>query len=317
MMALGDTETMLQAARLIDAAGVLIAVYDQDDRLRFANRAFREAWFIDEEERPLWPDLMRRNFEARRGTVIGAPDIESWLFSTQARRGKTGFRAFETDLHDGRWLWMTETMQPDGWMLCVASDITSIRSDERTLRQDRDTALKASQTDELTGIPSRRFVMSTLENLLRRSGEGDDSVSCLAVLDIDNFKYINDRFGHVVGDSVLKDFASTLQRMVRKTDVLGRVGGEEFLLILPESTPEEARTIVERMLLAVRRSRPLADQLSFRYTFSAGIACAARGDDASALYRRADLALYAAKMRGRDQVSLDPEAHPLARRQGA
>jgi diguanylate cyclase (GGDEF)-like protein len=317
MMALGDTETMLQAARLIDAAGVLIAVYDQDDRLRFANRAFRDAWFIGEEEQPLWPDLMRRNFEARRGTVVVAPNFESWLFSTQARRGKTGFRAFETDLHDGRWLWMTETMQPDGWMLCVASDITSIRSDERTLRQDRDTALRASQTDELTGIPSRRFVMSVLDDLLRGIVEGEKTVSCLAVLDIDNFKYINDRFGHVVGDAVLKDFAGTLQRLVRKTDVLGRVGGEEFLLILPKSTPQEAEAIVETMLLAVRRSRPLPEQASFRYTFSAGIACASAGDDASALYRRADLALYAAKMRGRDQVSLDPNAYSHFRRQGA
>ncbi len=310
MKALDENMTMVQAARLMEAAGVCVAVYDHEDRLRYANRAFRTAWFIEKDEQPLWPDLMRRNFHARRGTVIKVENFEAWLASTVSRRGKAGFRAFETDLHDGRWLWMTETMQADGWMLCVASDITSIRPDERALRQDRDDAIRASQTDELTGIPSRRFVMTKLNDLLADKGNDDGPhwghVGCIAVLDIDNFKYINDRFGHSVGDAVLKDFAATLQRHVRKTDVLGRVGGEEFVLVLPNTAAGEAEEIVGRMLEAVRISRPVPGQVSFRYTFSAGIACAEGGEKADDLYRRADLALYAAKMRGRDQISLDP-----------
>jgi diguanylate cyclase (GGDEF)-like protein len=133
------------------------------------------------------------------------------------------------------------------------------------------------------------------------------SVGCVAVLDIDNFKYINDRFGHSVGDAVLRDFATTLQQHVRRTDVLGRVGGEEFVLILPNTTAEDAEVIVGRMLEAVRLSRPLPEQTSFRYTFSAGISFAERGTKADEIYRRADLALYAAKMRGRNQISLDPD----------
>lgn len=305
MKPLVATETMLHMAQLMENAGNLIAVYDPEDRLRFANRAFRAAWFIDEHEEPLWPDLMRRNYHAGRGTVIQTADFETWLRSTLARRGKSGLRAFETDLHDGRWLWMTETMQPDGWMLCVASDISSIRPDERSLRQDRDFAIKASQTDELTGLPSRRYVMGKLGELVGSSGPADEDVGCLAALDIDNFKYINDRFGHGVGDAVLKDFAVTLQRHVRKTDVLGRVGGEEFLLILPNTAMTDAEAIVQRMLAAVRHSRPLPDQVSFRYTFSAGLALVARADDPAGVYRRADLALYAAKMRGRDQIGID------------
>ena len=305
-MVLSDKESMLQAARLVEASGMLVALFDQEDRLRFANHAFRSAWFIGENENPLWAELMRRNFYAARGTIIKAADFENWLLSTPARRGKSGFRAFETDLHDGRWLWMTETTQPNGWMLCVASDITAIRSDERTLRQDRDFALKAAQTDELTGLPSRRFVMEKLgEFVSDRSGPAVP-VGCLAILDIDNFKRINDRFGHIIGDAVLKDFATTLQKLVRKIDVLGRVGGEEFVLILPNISPEDAKEIVHRMLLAVRGSRPLPGQMDFSYTFSAGIAQAVRGDDTNDLYRRADLALYAAKMKGRNQIGIDP-----------
>ncbi|WP_162939702.1 GGDEF domain-containing protein [Neorhizobium sp. NCHU2750] len=306
----------------MDEAGVLVAVFDDQDRLCYANRAFRAAWFIGDDERGdderlVWSELMRRNFHARQGTIIKARDFETWLSSTLSRRGKAGFRAFETDLHDGRWLWMTETTMADGWMLCVASDITSIRSDERTLRQDRDDAIKASQTDELTGVPSRRFVMAKLNDMLAAQEEMSEGsagearwgrVGCIAVLDIDNFKYINDRFGHSVGDLVLRDFAATLQRQIRKTDVFGRVGGEEFVLVLPNTMADEAETLVGRMLDAVRKSRPLPDQTSFRYTFSAGIASAESGETADDLYRRADLALYAAKMRGRDQISLDPNA---------
>ncbi|WP_427142245.1 GGDEF domain-containing protein [Shinella sp. G-2] len=312
MKPLAATETMLQLAQLMENAGNLIAVYDPEDRLRFANGAFRAAWFIGGDEEPLWSDLMRRNYHARRGTVIETADFETWLRSTQARRGKTGFRAFETDLHDGRWLWMTETMQADGWMLCVASDISSIRTDERALRQDRDLAIKASQTDELTGLPSRRYVMGKLAELVCGAGATDQHAGCLAVLDIDNFKYINDRFGHGVGDAILKDFAITLQRHVRKTDIFGRVGGEEFLLILPNTPMEGAESIVQRMLLAVRQSSPLPDQTGFHYTFSAGLARAARGDDPADVYRRADLALYAAKMQGRDRISIESQTQRTA-----
>lgn len=106
---------------LYDNTPVLMAAYDGFERLRYANGAFRSAFFLDEGETPLWSDLMRRNFKAGKGTVVRDPDFETWLISTQSRRGKTGFRQFETDLADGRWLWMPETIQNDGWMLCIAN----------------------------------------------------------------------------------------------------------------------------------------------------------------------------------------------------
>ncbi len=87
----------------------------------------------------------------------------------------------------------------------------------------------------------------------------------------------------------------TLQRHVHKTDILGRAGGEEFLLILPGTALEDTEAIVQHMLIAIRQSRPLPDQVSFRYTFSACLAVAGRNDDANDVYRRADVALYAAK----------------------
>ncbi|MBX5146685.1 GGDEF domain-containing protein [Rhizobium lentis] len=278
----------------------LMALYDGDDRLRYANSAFRSAYFIEPEETPLWPDLMRRNFDLGRGTVIRTDNFEEWLRSTQSRRGKIGYRAFETDLADGRWLWMTEAVQKNGWMLCIASDITRLRAHGRTVRQDRDQAIKASYTDELTGVANRRFVMARVEDMLASVRHG--SSGCLAVFDIDNFKRINDRLGHHAGDLVLRDFAHRIHQNVRRNDCFGRVGGEEFLLVMPATGPEEALAMVERMLTVIRFSRPLPDSPDFSYTCSAGIAACVPTDSASELYRRADQALYDAKMSGRDRV---------------
>ncbi|OOO37964.1 UNVERIFIED_ORG: GGDEF domain-containing protein [Rhizobium sophorae] len=266
----------------------------------FSPSAFRSAYFIELEETPLWPDLMRRNFDLGRGTVIRTDNFEEWLRSTQSRRGKIGYRAFETDLADGRWLWMTEAVQTNGWMLCIASDITRLKVHGRTVRQDRDQAIKASYTDELTGVANRRFVMARVEDMLEAARHG--SSGCLAVFDIDNFKRINDRLGHHAGDLVLRDFAHRIHQNVRRNDCFGRVGGEEFLLVMPATGPEDALAMVERMLTVIRFSRPLPDSPDFSYTCSAGIAAGVPTDSASELYRRADQALYDAKMGGRDRV---------------
>lgn len=290
-------------AGLYDATPVLVAAYDAQDRLRYANAAFRTAFFIEEEECPTWAELMRRNRAAGRGTVIGNPDFESWLVSTQGRRGKAGFRAFETDLTDGRWLWMTEAVQADGWMLCIATDITGLRADDRSVRQDRDVAIKASLTDELTGVSNRRFLMTRLRDMLDPP-RGGEALSTLCLLDLDNFKYVNDAFGHDVGDRVLRHFALCVQGHLRRADCFSRIGGEEFALLLPDTGTQEAMLIVERMLAIVRRARPLPERPDFAYSFSAGIAEIRPGDDASAIFGRADKALYGAKVGGRDRIQL-------------
>ncbi|MER8523140.1 GGDEF domain-containing protein [Mesorhizobium sp. M1076] len=297
-------EILSKLLHLCDSTPVFAAAYDSFDRLRYANRAFRSAFFLDEEEAPLWSDLMRRNFDAGRGTVIRNRDFEAWLISTQSRRGKTGFRAFETDLVDGRWLWMTETVQGDGWMLCIASDITKLRAHGRSVRQDRDAAIKASYTDELTGVANRRFVNGRIEEMLRHSDFKIGVCGCICVLDLDNFKYVNDRYGHQAGDAILRDFAARIQRQVRRPDCFGRVGGEEFVLVLPNTSASEAELMVERMLAAIRISRPLKERADFSYTFSAGIASARHGTTVADLFARADEALYSAKMAGRNRIHL-------------
>lgn len=291
-------------ASLRDDTAVFVALYDQQDRLRYANRAFRTAFALDDMETPFWPDLMRRNHMLGLGTVISVPDFEAWVVSAQSRRGKVPFRAFETDLVDGRWLWMTETVNRSGWMLCIANDITHLRADERTLRQDRDFALKASQTDELTGISNRRYMMAQLEAMIRSQPADGPVNGCISILDIDFFKGINDLYGHQTGDEILLDFARRVHPIVRRHDCFGRIGGEEFMLIFPETTLAEGEWIVDRVLETVRTARPLLSVPLFSYTCSAGIAALQPGETAKEIYSRADAALYDAKHSGRDRMAV-------------
>lgn len=297
-----DPETLVQTLKLLEHSTALVGIYDAEDRLRYANDAFRQAWWIEKGEHPTWTEIMRRNYNLQRGTIIKADNLENWLQSTKARRGKNSKRAFETDLHDGRWIWMTETTLENGWMICIAGDVTCIRKDERSLRQDRDMALIASQTDELTGLPSRRFAFSRLKSILETKPVGSLPQCCLAVLDIDHFKRINDIHGHLTGDLVLKTFAALTQPLIRKVDLLGRVGGEEFILIMPAIKFDEAKTMVEALLDECRRACILEKHPRLQFTCSAGLASSRENEPHESLFRRADLALYEAKQAGRDRL---------------
>jgi diguanylate cyclase (GGDEF)-like protein len=194
---------------------------------------------------------------------------------------------------------MTETLRPGGSLLCVGSDITSLRQDNRALRQAHAKALAAAQTDALTGLSNRRHGMQTLQNAL---AHGESWPLCVVVLDIDDFKSINDSLGHAAGDQILCDLARQLQASIRREDGSARIGGDEFLLILPAAGSGQAGAIVERLLGRVRLARPLAEQAEQGYTVSAGLAEAIWGETSELLLARADAALYRAKQGGRNRV---------------
>lgn len=287
----------------VETADVVFAVFDDHDFLIYANARFRDIFYLKPDEYLYWPDIMRRNFEASRGTVIENPDFDLWLKSTLSRRGKIARRAFETNTHDGIWLWMTETVDDDGWMLCLATDITPLRARGRDLRQERDTALKTSLTDELTGIANRRFLIECLGGMLdRKRDEVNRPQGCFAILDIDDFKQVNDRFGHAAGDQLLVGFAHAISQLVRRADCFGRLGGEEFGLVLPSATRSETRAILEQMLENTRRQVPFSDYPDFRYSFSAGIAEVLGNETHDEVYRQADIALYRAKRNGKNMI---------------
>jgi diguanylate cyclase (GGDEF)-like protein len=291
-------------AHLWETTPVLVAVYDAQDVLRYANLAFRDAFGIEHDEAPSWSDIVRRNFQQGRGTRISSSDIEQWISFTQARRGKIPFRAFETDM-----LWMTETVSTGGSMLCIASDVTGLLSEERELRQDRDLAIRSAQMDELTGAASRGFLTARVADMVAGGGMAG-APGCVAILDVDRFKAINDSYGHQAGDVVLRSFTQSVQERVRRNDCLGRIGGDEFALALPNTNRAEAVMIVQHILQAVQASRPLASD--FSYSFSAGVAEVRSGDAPGDIFSRADTALYQAKKSGRARLDSDCPLSPIS-----
>lgn len=292
---------ILQLLRLLEESPVVIGFFDASDCLRWANRAFRTTYGLLPGEEISFANMMRRCFATHHGALIESDDIENWLTMVSTRRGKLPYRSFETDMCDGTWLWMTETLDADGCLLCVGTDISDLRTGERDLRLARDGALRAARTDVLTGISNRAHIMQQLQACLKRV-QAERNPCGLVVMDLDNFKEVNDSFGHQTGDAVLKHFASTVFATLRRKDGFGRVGGEEFMLLLPDTDAMQIERIVQRILQGVRQARPLPEQPEFYYTCSAGLFLLHPDIDLDGSYQLADEALYAAKKAGRDRL---------------
>ncbi|WP_395376784.1 diguanylate cyclase [Marinicella sp. W31] len=159
-----------------------------------------------------------------------------------------------------------------------------------------------AETDFLTGIASRRFTFEQGRSLVERALKNDKPVSVI-IFDIDHFKQINDRYGHDVGDAAIVAIAQYSQRTLSDETLLGRIGGEEFLTILPDVKTDEALQIAEKLRKEIAALQVLSDHDSVRMTISAGIASSEKHMiDLEGLIQHADQALYTAKNQGRNQV---------------
>jgi len=161
-----------------------------------------------------------------------------------------------------------------------------------------------AERDALTGLDSRSHFMKRAKALLQRS-QLDAAPFSLFMIDVDHFKSINDTWGHTKGDWVLTQIAEVCEQSLRPTDVIGRFGGEEFVVALPQTKADEAKIVAERLKQNVA-ALPLTDEMQdLRLTVTIGIAVAKSGDDdLDALITRADNMLYQGKRDGRDRVVL-------------
>jgi len=158
-----------------------------------------------------------------------------------------------------------------------------------------------SRTDTLTGIANRRAIFEHLDGELNRAEREKKSIS-IAMLDVDHFKAVNDTYGHQAGDAVLKECALRISGSTRPYDILGRYGGEEFLLILPGTGEENAAIVCERILDNVQARPFCIDGLSIGVTISIGLATWSGREDVDKLVGAADKALYMAKEKGKNCV---------------
>ena len=165
----------------------------------------------------------------------------------------------------------------------------------QTLREVEELALR----DSLTGLFNRRHMQALVDREWLRHGRSGTPLT-VALIDLDHFKQVNDLHGHGVGDEVLAAAARVLQEQVRRTDVVGRWGGEEFLLILPDTPLENALPVLDRARVALASAVVSQALPGLRVTFSAGVACRQGDTVLSTMLDAADKALYAAKAAGRN-----------------
>jgi diguanylate cyclase len=157
--------------------------------------------------------------------------------------------------------------------------------------------------DSLTGMPNREAYQQRLEQEVKRIERYGGKLS-LMVCDVDLFKRINDAYGHLAGDKVLKIIANSLQRNLRSTDFIARFGGEEFVVLMPETSTSEAKIVAEKMRIKIEESPFNFKKEPVQITVSFGISEFAEGETAAEVFSRADKALYEAKDKGRNRVQL-------------
>lgn len=170
------------------------------------------------------------------------------------------------------------------------------------LQQELD---RQATTDVLTGIPNRRYFMELVNREVERSKRYQTPFA-LAVVDLDWFKTVNDTYGHPVGDAVLKTFCAVCQQTVRASDIVGRIGGEEFAILFPNTTLLEAKDVLERVRIAVEQAEMAMSQgSSVRITASFGLtAFVFKRTELDIIFKQADEALYQAKESGRNRVCI-------------
>lgn len=296
------SDLLMQYADLSDNG---IALLDAENRFLYYNTTMAQMFGFEDQSMycRTHQDLMAWMYTQQRGASINNwPSLQDWLAYVRGRHRSSEFRSFEVDLIDGRWILMTEQICPGGELVMFCSDITRQKETEIALRKAHDDIERLALIDDLTGVPNRRNFMQQLEQELAKSTRNARPL-CLAMLDLDYFKLVNDRFGHAAGDAVLRHFAHFLRHQLRVGDVVGRLGGEEFAVMLPDTDMADALHVLNRVGALLRLERLDSVAPDFSYAFSGGLVQHdANPIDASSLLARADRALYQAKSDGRDRM---------------
>lgn len=273
--------------------GVLLL--DRDLNASFMNRRMRRFWDVSEREaagHPTYASLISR---ANRASAPDLPAAELTRFpAKRVAEVKAGDHVRDLQTPDGRRIRAHCTTMSNGGRMLTYVDITDLTQKAAMLET-------LATTDPLTGLYNRRHFLECLAAEWSRFQRYYRSVSVL-ILDIDHFKSVNDRYGHAVGDAAIRAVSAACLDGKRKSDIVGRLGGEEFAVLLPETSLSRARTVADRIRKRVMAAQVVAGNVHFGVTVSVGIAEATvsmSGTDA--LMSAADHALYQAKAEGRNR----------------
>ena len=277
-----------------------IMLLDKDLRAQYANPELHSMFKSPPEfiaGKPLYAEMLQH---ARRTSAyeVSQQEIDAYVARRLewARSGDP--TPVDQKLSNGRVIRSQCAMLPDGGRMLTYSDVTDIVRHSEEME-------KLATTDGMTGIYNRRHFLALADHEWDRAWRYGRPLSFL-MIDIDFFKSINDRFGHQVGDEIIVHLAEMARTCKRNTDVLARIGGEEFALLLPETDAHQAMTLAERLRAEVANHPLTVNSAEVPATVSIGIAAADRTMTGIAdLMRAADHALYEAKRTGRNRVSVN------------
>lgn len=183
------------------------------------------------------------------------------------------------------------------------TEVQDLKTSVNDLLNEREDLTTQVQRDTLTQLASRRYLLDVLSNAIEHASNEAGDLS-IAMADLDHFKQVNDSLGHLVGDRVLKEVAHRLSTSVREQDLIGRYGGEEFLLIFPDTSTAVAQQVAERIRAHVATTPIHIPEHTIPITISIGLTRYESGDSLESLLQRADQAMYAAKKAGRNCVTV-------------
>jgi diguanylate cyclase (GGDEF)-like protein len=292
----GSRELLILRAAL-DNVDYGVMLLDENMHARFINRASRQLWNMPDAlaaSRPSFTELMRNACHSGAFTLPAAK-LDAYIeWRVALVRG--GYEA-PMDLHlaNGKILRFQCKALPAGGRFLSYTEVTDLVRHAEKLE-------RLATTDEMTDICNRRHFLTLAETEWRRFQQ-DGEPFALLILDVDLFKSINDRFGHNVGDAVIKSVAGICRDEKREADILARIGGEEFVLLLPNTRCDEAIGFAQKLRQRVEAEPFVNDEESLRLTISIGVA-EAQADMAgiSDVMKCADQALYDAKRGGRNRV---------------
>lgn len=235
------------------------------------------------------------------------PDDREYALNSLAEAREKGAiekREYRIIRGDGQLRWLSDKCFSSEWGEPGRSIIVGLAEDITEKKQFEDELQLLATTDALTQSSNRRYFFECAQSEFQLARQYGFPLAFL-LLDIDDFKHINDTYGHQVGDQVLRRLAICGAATLRRGDLFGRIGGEEFAALFPRCQPDEALQIAERLQRSIRRLEFKSGGQSFRITVSQGLVIL-RDEDAnlSALYARADEAMYQAKRQGKDRIVL-------------
>jgi diguanylate cyclase len=224
---------------------LVLALFDPKDNLQWANRRYHEMFLRGLSLPVPFADVLRHGFHGGFGVKIDSGDVEQFLADILPRRRRAQFRKFATDTVDDRWLWMTETLQPNGWLLSSASDITDLKLRERSLREAHHEAVRSSERDPTTGALNRQQILEAVELAVANAGVGRSL--CVALFNLNDYGRIFVNSGLHAAEQTLASFAKHCMSQLRPGDCLGRTGRDEFVMLLRGVRESLALRIVKRL----------------------------------------------------------------------